>query len=247
MDPAKVSHHKVKSMDDVAIAFDRYSNSSDRCVIIAPGFYNGKDALLLKDLAHALSGTCDVAVLDFRGHGESGGLFAWTSREYLDLLAVLGQIRAPYTAVGVIGFSLGAATSIIAAAKTDAIKTIVAVSSPSEFEKIEYHFWELNPEHDIRYTLLGEGRKGKGVRPGPFWLSKEKPVDLVPRLDQPVLYIHGTEDWIIKPWHSQVLFEKTRSKKRLEIVRGGPHAEYLLRDHFNDILKFLQDWLALTL
>jgi len=237
----------VKTSDGVDIVFDHYQTGCGNLVLIAPGFYNSKDALLLKDLALALSGMYDVIVVDFRGHGKSGGLFHWTSREYLDLLAVLEHVRGQYDKIGVIGFSLGATTAIITASKTDLVNSIVAVSGPAEFEKIEYRFWELDIENDIRYSLLSGGRIGKGVHPGPFWFPKEKPVDIVGGLKQPIFYIHGTEDWIVKPWHSEILFEKTTADKRLEIIQGGPHAEYLLRRHKRVMLNLIRDWFNQTL
>ncbi len=237
----------VKTSDGINIIFDHYKNSFGQLVVVAPGFYNSKDALLLKDLAGALSVRYDVIVVDFRGHGKSGGLFHWTSKEYLDLLAVLESVRGQYDKIGVIGFSLGAATAIITASKTNLVNSIVAVSSPSEFKKIEYRLWELDIENDIRYSLLSEGRIGKGVRPGPFWFPKEKPIDIIGDLKQPIFYIHGTNDWIVKPWHSEILFEKTTVDKRLEIIQGGPHAEYLMRRHKEFMLGLIREWFNQTL
>ena len=240
-------HSFVITQDGVAVAFDHYQHGHAGLVIIAPGFYNSKDALLLKELAAALTDTYDVIAMDFRGHGNSGGSFHWTSKEYLDLLAVVEKFKEKYTSIGVIGFSLGGATSIIAAGKTSAITSVIAVSAPSDFDKIEYRLWELDVENDIRYSLLGKGRIGKGVRPGPFWYKKEKPIDVVGKLGQPILYIHGTDDWIIKPWHSKALFDKTKSLKALEIIQKGPHAEYLMRRYSKEVVGWISDWLKQTL
>lgn len=232
----------VVTKDGIRIAFDHYKNGHAMLVVIAPGFFNSKDALLIKDLANGLAGQYDVIAMDFRGHGKSGGLFYWTSKEYLDLLAIVDQFKDQYMSIGVIGFSLGAATAIIAASKTDAIKAIVAVSAPSDFSKIEYRLWELNVENDIRYSLLSKGRIGKGVRPGPFWYKKEKPIDVVGKLHQPILFIHGTDDWVVKPWHSKTLFDQAKSLKSIETIQYGPHAEYLMRDYSKEVLKFIRDW-----
>ena len=78
-------------------------------------------------------------------------------------------------------------------------------------------------------------------------VPKEKPIGLVGNLKQPIFYIHGTEDWIIKPWHSQMLFENTTSQKRLEIIQGGPHAEYLMRNYSEQLLGFIRHWFNQTL
>ena len=165
----------------------------------------------------------------------------------MDLIAVLQEVRAQYQKIGVIGCSLGAATSIITAAKTDLIDTLVSVSAPTEFEKIEFHFWDLDVENDIFYNLTGEGRRGKGVRPGPFWLKKEKPINVVSQVKCPVLFIHGEEDWLIKPWHSQALYDKTEGKKKIVLIKNGLHAEYLVRKSREETIAAIKDWLNQTL
>jgi uncharacterized protein len=244
-----VTTKQVTTSDEQKIAFDQYVSGQERAIVIAPGFYNSKEALLLKDLADYLANDgYDVFLMDFRGHGSSSGLFNWTSREYLDLLAVVGYVQERYKKIGVIGFSLGAATALIAAVKSAAIHSLIAISPPAEFEKIEYRFWELSWDHDIHYSLLSEGRIGKGVKPGPFWLAKEKPRNVVRKLKQPVFYIHGTEDWLIKPWHSEVLYGETSSAvKRREVISGAPHAEYMLRTHREDMVRKIHDWFQETL
>ena len=238
----------LRASDNHLVHYDLYSQGHDKLIVIAPGFFNSKDALLMKELGKSLDDEYDVMILDFRGHGKSKELFYWTSREYLDLLALFKHVEKQYEKIGLIGFSLGGATGLIAASKLDIVDSIMAVSAPSEFEKIEYHFWELKFNLDIQYSLLGEGRVGKGVRPGPFWLPKEKPKDVVKYLNCPVFYIHGTEDWLIKPWHSELLYQETASKiKKLDIMQGMPHAEYMIKTHKDIFVRKVKDWFKETL
>lgn len=239
--------HTVKTSDGQDIVFDHYQHGHDKVVILAHGFFNSKDAVLLKALGHALDDRYDIIIMDFRGHGKSGGLFYWTSKEYLDLQAVLEYAQKSYQKIGVVGFSLGAATSLIAASRGDLITSLIAVSAPVEFEKIEYRFWELSFENDIVYSLIGEGKIGKGVRPGPFWQKKHKPIDLVEKIKCPVLYIHGQEDWLIKPWHSEALYERTIAPKHLAIIKNGPHAEYLIRKNKIETVGLIKNWFKETL
>ena len=67
------------------------------------------------------------------------------------------------------------------------------------------------------------------MRPGPFWQRKRQPIDLVGELRVPVLYVHGDRDWTVRPWHSRRLYEATAVRKRMVMIPGGPHAEYLMR------------------
>jgi len=239
--------HRIRTTDGQQIAFNHYENGHDKVVIIAHGFFNSKDAALLCELSDALSDQYDVINMDFRGHGKSSGLFYWTSKEYLDLEAVLHYAKQSYDKAGVIGFSLGAATTLIAASRSDLIDSVVAVSAPTEFWKIEYRLWELNVENDIMYNWFGRGKVGKKVLPGPFWLKKYKPIDIVEKIQCPVFYIHGEIDWLIKPWHSQALHEKTKAQKHLAIIKGGLHAEYLVRKSKTEFVGLIRTWLKETL
>lgn len=184
----------VLSADHHKVYYEQYVNGHKEVVIIAHGFYTSKQAILFKQLAQALNRDYDVIIFDFRGHGQSEGSFSWTSKEYLDLLAIVEFANSKYAKVGVMGFSMGAATSIIAASKTAQIHSIIAVSGPSEMSRIDYHFWKIHIDRDLFYNWFGIGRQGKGVRIGPFWHRKEKPIELVKAIKTPIFIFMGT--WI---------------------------------------------------
>ncbi len=247
MGSEKLITGKLKTVDNYQISYDHYKNGHDKVVIIAHGYFSSSRILLFKELGYELSDQYDVIIFDFRGHGNSSGLFYWTSKEHQDLEAILQYAKTEYEHIGVIGFSLGAATSIITASKTKIINSLIAVSGPSQFNIINYHFWRINFETDIVYNLLGKGRIGKGVRPGPMWLKKEKPIDLVDKINIPVFYIHGDADWLIRPIHSKRLFEKTKGKKKIEIIKKGLHAEFLIRKNKEDMIRIIKEWFKETL
>ena len=242
----KLSGYLITS-DHRKVHYDHYKSNHEKVIIIAHGFYNSKQAILLKQLAELLHDEYDVILFDFRGHGRSDGWFYWTSKEYLDLLAVIEFAGKHHEKIGLIGFSLGAASSIIAARKTTSIDSIVAISAPMAFEKIDYCFWKFDVKNDVLYNLFEEGRHGKGVRPGPFWHKKEKPIDLVKKIETPIFYIHGEADWVIHHRHSMELYHHTASFKRLSIVKQGPHAEYLFREHKDEVLHLIREWFHETL
>ena len=198
-------------------------------------------------MGESLNNEYDVILFDFRGHGQSKGLFYWTAKEYLDLLCIVEFAGKSYEKIGLIGLSLGAATSIIAASRTSLINSIISISAPTELKKIDYRFWQLNVKNDIFYNLFGKGRQGKGVRPGPFWFKKEKPLELVKKINPPIFYIHGDADWVIRYRHSEELYKNTRALKRLSIIKGGPHAEYLFLEHKDEMLRLIRGWFQETL
>ncbi len=63
----------------------------------------------------------------------------------------------------------------------------------------------------------------------------------------PILYIHGGKDWVISRAHSQKLYEKTKSKKKIAIIEDGSHAEYLLRKNADETLRLIRKWFKETL
>jgi pimeloyl-ACP methyl ester carboxylesterase len=143
---------------------------------------------------------------------------------------------------------MGASTSIYVLAKRDDVDSLICISAPSDVSKIDYQFWNLDLKDDLVYTLFTkEGQKGRGFKSGPFWLKKERPIDNVAKLKIPVLYIHGEKDWVIKPWHSQALYEKTKAKKKIVIIKNGPHAEYLMKDSGQEFIAEIKRWFSETL
>lgn len=246
--PITIVSSFLATSDNHRIAYTHYEAGHDKVIVIAHGFYNSKDAVVLQNLAKGLVDEYDVFMFDFRGHGKSDGLYTWTSEEGRDLAAALEFVKDRYAKKGVIGFSLGGSVSINVLSKERLADSLICVSSASEAGKINYHFWELSWAGDLVYTLFGkEGGLGKGCRPGPFWMKKEKPVDNAGKLGIPVLYIHGDKDWVVKPKHSKVLYDKTSSVKKMEIIKGGAHAEYLFRDNPEKLTAMVKDWFRQTL
>jgi len=237
----------ITAEDNTKIAYDHYTNGHSKVIFLAHGFFNSKQAVLFKGMADDLADDYDVIALDFRGHGKSQGQFTWTAKEFLDLEAVLKLAVRQYEKVGVVGYSLGAATSLIAAARTDYMHSLIAVSPPSEFNKIDFHFWKMGIMENIIYNIFQEGRFGKGVRPGSLWLKKIRPIDIIQDIRIPIYFLYGDKDWLILPWHTKKLYEKTTSQKKIELIKDGTHAEYLYRSDAKGMIKRFKDWFAATL
>jgi len=231
--------------DKKKIAYNWYKNDKPKAVVIVHGFFNSKDSVLLKGLAEYLSKKQDVFIFDLRGHGGSEGCFTWTSEEWRELNAVLDFLKDKYDSVNVIGFSMGGSICInVLSGNKYKIDSFICISAPSDCSRIDYKWWQLDIENDIGYLLFTrEGMQGKGIRPGPFWLAKEKPVDNAGKLKMPVLYIHGDKDWVVGKWHSEALFKKTNTDKKILIIKNGPHAEYLMRKHQGELLPAIDEWL----
>lgn len=241
---------KVETVDHHLIAGRHYRHANEQrpVVVVVHGFFNNKDVHLLRKLAVKLSGHYDIVTFDFRGHGKSSGLFGWTTHEPKDLTAVLEYTKARgYRQVGLLSFSLGAAVSLIVASQRKDIDSLIAVSAPFDFWKIDYHFWEPEMLADLKLNVGHKG-VGKGVRPGNAFADKIRPVDVVSQVSPtPVFFIHGANDWLIKPRHSEELFKNAAEPKRLTIMPEAGHAEKIYDDQPEKFFELCKEWFDSTL
>ena len=191
----------LTTADGVGIAYEHFKNGRDSLVIICPGFFNSKSNGAIRLSIGLVADSHDVMIFDFRGHGESGGKFTWTAKEPLDLETILDYaVSQGYKKIGLMGFSLGAAISIIIAAKRPEVKSLVLVSAPAGFWRMDYNFWEPGMLSDLKANLECKW-EGKGVRPGSIFLPKVRPIDRIAGIKAPMLFIHGDRDWVIKDYH----------------------------------------------
>ncbi|MDD4879887.1 MAG: alpha/beta fold hydrolase, partial [Candidatus Omnitrophica bacterium] len=214
-----------------------------------PGFFNSKANGAIRLAIGLVEGSHDVIIFDFRGHGESGGKFTWTAKEPLDLEAVLDYaVSQGYKKIGMFGFSLGAAISVIVASKRPEIKSIVLVSAPTSFWRMDYNYWDPAMLSDLKANLECKW-EGKGVRPGSIFLPKTRPIDHIADIEEaPILFIHGDRDWVIKDYHSKKLYDAAKAKnKKLVIIPKGLHAERLIEEFPGRMRELVSNWFRETL
>ena len=104
--------------------------SCDRVVICCP-YYRGHKSGLMGIASALWRSGFSVFLFDYRGHGEHIGTPVTLGyHEVDDLLAAVDTVStlAPEAAIGAIGYSMGAAVSIMGAARQPAIQAVVADS-----------------------------------------------------------------------------------------------------------------------
>ncbi|NQT07121.1 MAG: alpha/beta fold hydrolase [Candidatus Omnitrophica bacterium] len=227
--------------DGIRISVNHYRNGFDRAIIICPGFMMYKDSKPFSMLSERLNDEFDIITMDFRGHGKSSGLYTFTSREHLDLEAVVTYARKSYKDIGLMGFSLGAAIAINEAASKRSVGKLMAVSSPTEFKKIENRFLD---KAVLKATVKKFEWNMANVKLGNILIEKPKPIDLVGRISPvPVLFVHGDRDTIINHNHSVSLYKKANEPKKLVVIKNGLHAEDLFfGNNFDDFISLCIDW-----
>lgn len=232
---------KIKTKDNVNIAVNHYKNGFERVVIIAPGWFMTKDSKSFKEMSEVFSKYSDILVMDFRGHGKSSGFYTFTSKETNDISAVIEFAQKYYKTIYLMGFSLGAALSIIAASNNEVIQKIVAVSAPVCFEKIENKIWKK--EAWLPTLQKCELNRWFSIRPGLINGKKIKPIDVVDKIKCPTLFIAGEKDPTVCCWHTQSLYEKAVCKKKYELFENCCHAEDLFIQDKEKFIKVCSQWL----
>ncbi|MFA5085232.1 MAG: alpha/beta fold hydrolase [Candidatus Omnitrophota bacterium] len=234
--------------DNIEISCDHYRRGFDSVVIVCPGFFNSKDNRWMRKTVDMLLGEYDVIIFDFRGHGKSAGKYTWSAKEKADVDTVVNYaVSRGYKNIGILAFSLGAAAAVNDAAARNDIKSMVLISCPSAFNSIDYHFWEPGMWADLKDNIDSKWA-GKGARTGSILLHKEDPINSIGGIkDSAILFINGDEDWVIKPWHSKTLYDKTNTYKKIEIIEGGFHAERLIQFHYDRMSRLILDWFSKTL
>jgi len=237
----KKTEIRLKTQDGIDISANYYNAGFENVLIICPGFMMHKDSRPFSMLSESLNKEFDIIAMDFRGHGKSGGTYTFTSREGLDLKAVIDYSRPRYKSIGIIGFSLGAAVAINEVAKDKAVDRLMAVSAPMEFGEIENKF--LNKDV-VSSTIKKIELDMLNIRLGNIFLNKSKPIDNVDKISPvPILFVHGKDDTIIEPRHSVSLYEKAKEPKKLVIFEDSLHAEDLfLGNHFNSFISLCTEW-----
>lgn len=166
-------------------------------------------------------------MFDFRGVGESEGNY--TSLGYYEIYDVLGAINylkerpdTKHLNIGALGVSMGAATLVMATAKTEEIKALVIDSSyPSIHQnaarrfKIVYGF----PKFPFATSLVFFGGLIHGFNG--FDLA---PIKYIDKANIPILIISGDEDEQVTIEDAMGLYIKAKDPKLIWIVEGAGHS-----------------------
>lgn len=182
-----------------------------------------------------------VIASQYRGNAGSEGTEEFGGKDVNDvtiLTEVLKEIEdADSEKIGMYGWSRGGMMTYIALTKTDKIKTAVVGGAVSDsFSSIEDRpemetkvMAELIPNYDTNKEIELEKR------------SAIKWADKFPK-DVPILMLHGSSDWRVKPEQSLNLaleFEKHKVPYRLIMFEGGDHG---ISEHKTEVNEEVINW-----
>lgn len=197
-------------------------------IVLCHGVWTGRRECLPLALRLWQSGY-NVLCFDFRAHGLSGGRYTSVGRhETNDVIGAVHYLsqrpEVDPERIAVIGFSMGAAATIQAAARCDKIAVVVADSSYATFlDAARYSFKAVTrlPHYPLAPIAMTWAK----------WIvhvdaNHMRPVDDIGRIaPRPVLITHGTEDEIVPVRHAHTLFKAADEPKELWIVDGAHHVE----------------------
>jgi alpha-beta hydrolase superfamily lysophospholipase len=168
-----------------------------------------------------------ILLIDFQATGESDGdaiTFGW--RERLDVLAAVHYLRTrmPGRPVGIIGFSLGGAATLLAAPALHVDAAVLEAVYPSIDRAVVNRLeMQAGPFGKMAAPLLLlQLRPRLGITSDDL-----KPVDHIAQIGCPVLVASGTADRHTTMEDTRVLFEAAREPKELWWVEGATHVDLL--------------------
>lgn len=203
------------------------SDTSERIIIIVHGsdMHRADPNINTLGIAAELVGYgYNVLMFDLRGHGESDGdRLSAGYHERKDLHGAVKYVtERGFEKIGVLGFSMGAATALMTAAENNDVDCVVSDSCFADITDImgrEFKSRTGFPEFFLDPVLfmvkIMYGVDFKAVRP------VDSVADISPRL---ILFIHGENDDFVLPEHSKRLYQASgNTLNRLWIVPKAGH------------------------
>jgi fermentation-respiration switch protein FrsA (DUF1100 family) len=187
-----------------------------------------------------------VLLIDLQAHGETPGTaitLGW--RESGDVQAALGWLRAaaPARRIGVIGCSLGGAAILLGPqpAGFDAVvlEAVYPRVSRAIENRVRIRLGSMAPV--LTPLLLVQLPLRLGTSP-----DELEPIRSMPRLGSPVLVVAGSHDRHTTLAESEELFRAGVAPKRLWVVEGARHEDFLSADpagYASEVGGFLREHL----
>lgn len=176
---------------------------------------------------------------DFRGSGESQGDFADVTLdgEITDAFAAISFLRdydeIDQTGIGLVGLSLGGSV----AACVSAANTVssVALWAPSVFvdllverggEIVRDPYAWLPENFKDAVKKQGKVDIGGFLRGKAYFesLKKVDPLREIVKYEGPVLIVHGSEDNVVSPMNSELIYDTVKGQRRLIMIDDADHA-----------------------
>jgi dipeptidyl aminopeptidase/acylaminoacyl peptidase len=189
-------------------------------IVVSHGTQADRSSILYEVRALAAAGH-GVAVLDYPGHGESGGQVEIGPGRVTALRAVVDSVAhrrdVDPTRLGLYGFSFGANTSILLAADDPRIRAIAAAGPPLDYPAhVAYsyanHGFLIGTGANLVYRLRGDDVASLNLT-----AAAQK---IAPR---PILIVNGERDLDVPPSDGARIAALVGPSATRWLIRGAPH------------------------
>ena len=189
----------------------------------------------------------NTVVYDHRRHGDSGGkTTSFGFYEKIDLQSIVEAVRdraGTDAVIGIHGESMGAATTLLYGGSIiDDADFYISDCAFSDFEQQVYHIMTqttpLRSSLAIRFANLF-----LKLRDG-YTLNLVSPIDVIDKIEKPVLFVHSLQDDFILPKMTEDLYEKKQGPKSLKLFEIGEHAKSFnenSKEYEQVVADFLQE------
>ncbi|MFC2142837.1 alpha/beta hydrolase family protein [Candidatus Aenigmatarchaeota archaeon] len=226
-------------------------------IILVHGFTSSKREEAGDKYARLADALCNKGFLvlrfDFRGHGESEGLFEDTSlsSESSDLNKMISFLKENgIEKIGVVGCSLGGFVTLLTYHNN---MDCVVLWYPAIFLKESDIFKEMKSrekELEKDGKLFARQLEGKKYYIGKQMWEEWNSIDVFSKVKDvkcPILFLTGNKDVNVDPSQSEKAFAVASEPKRLEIIDGAAHAWRdedwnLVEGYFLHATKLTVDW-----
>ncbi len=247
MPSTEILHRRVRTTDRVSIAYTWWRSGCPELVLLAPGFWRtrlARENLFLAN--YFVRRGYDVAVLDFRGHGDSGGAYTLGACEALDFAAVAHQLAGdgrPYARFAVLGLSMGGSIAADALAGHPELpcRALAMISSPADVASLRPRPWKAGA---LRQISLRNAVRAPRLSARGMFGRKLKAAEAVASLTMPKLIVSAEGDWLVDPSHARLLARAAAPPVDLVHLEtpGSLHADALVRFLPLRILRVLTRW-----
>jgi len=207
-------------------------------ILVCPGYRTGMSDVLGIS-AHLWKAGHNVLAFEYHGHGTEGGVPVTLGyREINDFLGAVAYARerAPQTRLGVVGYSMGAAVAIMAAARNEDVEAIVADSAfATQWGVVDYNLRRTIRVPSAPFTWVADYLLG--WRAGHHFNQVEPLRDIANIAPRPVLIIHGGKDSIVDPRDASLLYAAAGEPKELWVEANADHCGVYFVDRFAYVRK----------
>jgi len=217
----------VESFDGTRITYDLYDHDSRTAILVVPGFWRERRHPAMVALARLLNGRgYRAAVMDPRGHGESGGTYGFNLHEHHDTAAV--------------------AEDLLKKLRIDSVLPITSVLLISPVADFAMIMPRINPFTIHRHIAFSQAFRHPRFEWRVRKSTKLRALDDIRDVRSPLCFIHVKNDWLVGHTHSVALYEAANEPKELHVfdIPGNYHADRIFSVARDAVEPVLFDFLS---